>query len=59
MLSHVYPLATSFSDTVNIMEGMEIVEMEGGLSVFEINILIFFFCQLLKLPPVSYCPAHR
>ena len=33
MLSHVYPLATSFSNTANIMEGMEIVEMEGGLSV--------------------------
>ena len=32
---------------------MGIVEKEGGLPVFDADILKTFFCQLLKLPPGS------
>ena len=45
MVSHVFLLAASFSNTVNTME---IVESEGGWPVFDTDIPNTFFCQLLK-----------
>ena len=38
MVSHVFPLAASFSNTVDTMEGNG-VEKEGSLSVFNTDIL--------------------
>ena len=41
MVSHVFPLAALFSNTVNTMErnGSTVTETEGGLPVFDTDIL--------------------
>ena len=61
MVSHGFPLAASFYNTVITMEEIGIAEKEGGLPVCDIFILKIF-CQLLKLPPsiwVNRCSCTR
>ena len=43
MVSHVFPLAASFSNTVNTMDKNGKVEKEGELPIFDTDILTFFF----------------
>ena len=44
VVSHVFPLTTSFSNTVNTVEGNgNDIEKEGGLPVFDNDILNTFF----------------
>ena len=55
MVSTIFPLAALFSNTVNtrLWKEMEIAEKEGGLPVFDTDIVNSLFCQLLMLLPHS------